>query len=453
MAKKTIGRRDFVKAAALGGGAMVLPACAAPAAPAAAAATAAPAVVPAIKPKIVIWCGTTYTTEADAAMDTQIKDWCAANNVDLELNRMSMDERVPKWQTAFEAKQFPDMGLLEQNDASKFMVANHLVDTSSVLNNLNKMEGGYTPGAWANTMFNGKHLTVPTFSSTEVFYVRKDKLEEKGLAIPETWEDVVKVAKAITVPGQFWGYGAQIGTPSWDSEVQISSQLFAYGASTWDKDGKVALDSKETRQVLDLMNDAWKSGVIPSDASTWDDGANNKAYLTGMVGMTWNTPSVLKVMEKDDPDLLSKTAITLLPKGPKGRFTTGYYYQWGVFNTSKHPDVCLALMEHLFQPAQLRTVYDLSAGNMMPIFKNMINDDMWKKSPQREMVTKMVEFTVPQGYPGANTPWIQDAWMDHTCCKMLNRVLFDGWDNDRAIAEAVGIYQKWYDEWQVKLKA
>ena len=80
-------------------------------------------------------------------------------------------------------------------------------------------------------------------------------------------------------------------------------------------------------------------------------------------------------------------------------------------------------MEHLTQPEQLRPVYDLSAGNMMPVFKNMINDAMWKKSPQREMVVKMVEFTVPQGYPGATTPWIQDAWMDHTITKMFNRVI------------------------------
>ena len=45
MSKKTVSRRDFVKATALGGGAIVLAACAAPAAPAApaAAATAAPA--------------------------------------------------------------------------------------------------------------------------------------------------------------------------------------------------------------------------------------------------------------------------------------------------------------------------------------------------------------------------------------------------------------------------
>jgi len=294
---------------------------------------------------------------------------------------------------------------------------------------------------------------MPSFSSTEVFYVRKDKLQAKGLAIPETWADVSKAAKAITEPGKFWGWGLQMGTPSWDSEVEFSATLWAYGGKTWDQQGKVAIDSPETRQVLDFFKDAWKAGCIPPDATTWDDSGNNKAYQTGIVGLVWNTPSILAYMEKSDPDLMSKTAITLLPSGPKGRFTSGYYYQWGAFKSTKYPDICLALMEYLFSPDQLRPVYDLSAGNMMPVFKNMINDAMWKKSPARETVTKMVEFTVPQGYPGATTPWIQDAWMDHTTVKMLNRVLVDGWDNDKAIAECKAALQKWYDDWQKKLGA
>ena len=100
-----------------------------------------------------------------------------------------------------------------------------------------------------------------------------------------------------------------------------------------DEQGKVAIDFPETRTVLTLIRDAWKAGVIPPDATTWDDSGNNKAYLTGIAGMIWNTPSVLAVMEKSDPDLLSKTEIMLLPKGPKGRFTR-LLLPLGIFNTT-----------------------------------------------------------------------------------------------------------------------
>ncbi len=464
---KKVSRREFLKSAALVAGVSTLAACAPTPAPTAtpvpkqAAATSAP-LAPTAAPakpkeraKLVMWASQTYTTEADALMDKQIKDWCAQNSVDIELNRMAGDVRIPKWKTAFETKQFPDIGaFLEMNDAAKFMLSGVLLETTDVVNKLNKLEGGYVEGALRDSRrADGKYFMLPHYASTEVFYVRKDKLQEKGLALPETWDDVVNVAKKITDPAKFWGWGAQVGTPSWDSEVEFSSTLWAYGATTWDAQGKVAIDSPETRSVLNLFRDAWKAGIIPPEATTWDDSGNNMAYLTGITGMIWNTPSVLAAMEKSDPELLAKTEITLLPKGPKGRFTAGYYYRAGIFSSTKYPEAALGLMEYLTSPAQLRPVYDLSAGNMMPVFKNMMNDDMWTKSTQRETVVKMTEFTVPQGYPGSTTPWIQDAWMDHTVCKMFNRVMVDGWDNDKAIAEAKSTLQKWYDDWQAKLKA
>ena len=280
--------------------------------------------------------------------------------------------------------------------------------------------------------------------------MRKDKLDEKGLALPETWEDVVTIAQAINDPdNQFWGWGKQLGTPSWDSEVSFTSMLWAYGGKTWDEEGKPAIDSPETRQVLDLIKSAWDAGAIPPDAPTWDDGGNNRAYQSEIVGLTLNTGSVLRYLQTEDPELLEKTAVIPIPGGPAGRFVSGYYYQWGVFNTSAHPELCLYLLEHLFAPEQLGPFNEAGGGNMLPVYNNMLNDEMWQ-DPARKVLVDMVPNTRPQGYPGLTTPWILDAWMDHTMAKMLNRVIVDGWTNDEAIAEAQTALQKWYDQWQTQ---
>ncbi|MEZ4678504.1 MAG: hypothetical protein R2932_30240 [Caldilineaceae bacterium] len=70
----------------------------------------------AAKPKITVWAATTFTPDADTTQDEQIKAWGEANGVEIELARMSQDERTPRWQTAFESKQFPDCAAIEQND-------------------------------------------------------------------------------------------------------------------------------------------------------------------------------------------------------------------------------------------------------------------------------------------------------------------------------------------------
>jgi ABC-type glycerol-3-phosphate transport system substrate-binding protein len=243
------------------------------------------------KPKLTIWAATTFTPDADTTQDDQIKAWGEANGVEIDLACMSQDERTPRWQTAIESKQFPDCAAIEQADLPKFVQEGVLVETTEVMQSLNALAGGFTDGAFlAGRTADGKHWSVPSFSSTEVFYVRKDKLEEKGLALPETWEDVLTVAQAINDPdNQFWGWGKQMGTPSWDSEVSFTAMLWAFGGKTWDEEGKPAINSPETRQLLDFLKSAWDAGVIPPDGPTWDDGGNNRAYQSEIVGLTLNT--------------------------------------------------------------------------------------------------------------------------------------------------------------------
>ena len=244
-----------------------------------------------------------------------------------------------------------------------------------------------------------------------------------------------------------------MGTPSWDSEVASTAKLWAYGAKTWDKDGKPAIDSGETRKVLDFMKEAWDAGVIPGDAATWDDAGNNKAYQTGIVGMVFNTGSILRYLQKEDEELMNKTAVIPIPKGPKGRFCPGYFYKAGAYSSSKHPDTALELLEWLWSPEQVRPRVELAGGNQIPMFKGLFKDEMWQE-PSLKILADMIPYTYPQGYPGPTTPWVLDAWhTEHVVARMFGRVLFEGWDNDRAITEALTTCQKWYDDWQERLKA
>jgi len=398
-------------------------------------------------PTLVIWTSTTFTPDADEVQDNLIRQWGEDNGVEVEINRMSQDVAEARWQTSKESKQFPDCANLRIFDLPQFVLNGDLAETTDVMARLNELEGGFTQGAFvAGRTADGKHWSVPSFSSTEIFYVRQDKLEEKGLDIPETWDEVFEVAKAIHEPGELWGWGMQMGTPSWDSEVAFTSKLWSFGGKTWDEEGKPAIDSPETRQLLDFLKEVWDSGVVPPDGPTWSDGSNNQAYQTEIIGMAFNTGSILRYLQTEDPELMEKTEVTLIPAGPEGRFVSGYFYQWGAFQNSPNADLCLDLLEWLFSPDQLRPYYEAGGGNLLPTYKNMIQDEMWQ-NPSRKVLAEMIAYTYPQGYPSLTYPWVQDAWDDHTMVRMLNRVLIDDWSNDEAIAEAEEALWKWYNEW------
>lgn len=403
-------------------------------------------------PKLTVWAPVTFTPDADAYHDDLMTQWGAENGVEIEILRMSQDERAPRWKTAIETKQFPDCAAIELNDLPKFIISGDLVETTAAIERLNQLAGGLTDGAFlAGRTADGKHWSIPSFSSTEIFYVRQDKLAEAGVAIPTTWDEVGQAAVAINDPeNQFWGFGMQLGTPSWDSEVQITALLWSHSARTWNEEGLPAIDSPETRVVLDLIKSWWDAGAIPPDAPTWDDAGNNRAYQSEIVGMTLNTGSILRYLQTEDAELLEKTAAIPIPAGPAGQFISGYYYQWGVFSTSPNADLCLQMLEWMLSPENLQGYYEAGGGNMLPVYKDMLGHEMWQ-DPARKVLADSVPFTRPQGYPGLTTPWILDAWMDHTMSKMVNRVLVDGWSNDEAITEAQTALQKWYDDWQATL--
>jgi len=447
--KKTkLTRREFMTGTASMAGVLILSACKP-------AATAVPTQAPAptkAKPQITVWECSTYVPEADEIQDNQIREWCDKHNVDLTLERMPPEEWTTKWKIAFETKQFPDMGRIFEQDLPKFILAGDLLEVTDITKRLNELEGGFSEGTWlASQGADGKQYALPMWTGVGYFYARKDKVEEKGLAFPDTWDDVLKAAKAITVPGEFWGWGSVVSA-STDGQDSLTAKLWAYGAAPWSADGKPAIDSPETRQVLDLMREAWEAGVIPPDAPTWDSAGNNKAYQNGTVGMVHNTGSIANYLKKEDTELLSKTQVGVIPSGPKGRFTPGYYYVRGILKTTKYPEVCRELSEWLSKPEQLRPMYEAGAGFMLPSYLGMIEDETWQ-DPYLKPLVENLRYTYPIGYPGPTTPWALDEYSDMTMAKMLPRMMVEGWDNDRIIAEANDELQKWYDEWQKKLNA
>ena len=116
-------------------------------------------------PKLTVWAATTFTPDADTTQDDQIKAWGEANGVEIDLARMSQDERTPRWQTAIESKQFPDCAAIEQADLPKFIQEGVLVETTEVMTALNALAGGFTDGAFlAGRTADGKHWSVPSFS-------------------------------------------------------------------------------------------------------------------------------------------------------------------------------------------------------------------------------------------------------------------------------------------------
>lgn len=373
--------------------------------------------------------------QGDEYLEDQILSWGAENGVEITFER-----------AGFSAANPPDCGQIGTDALSELLLEERVADVSELVNRLDEMGGGFTEGALASVQREGKFWAIPYASTTYVFYVRQDKLDEQKLALPDTWAEAFSAAAAIHVPDEFWGWGMQLGDTG-DTRASFRAQLWAYGGSLWDADGQPAIDSTATREVLAFYKAAWDAGLIPTEATQWAEDSNNVAYQKGQVGMVLNAGSILTHLLANDAELLEKTSVTLIPAGPAGRFIGGSFLQWGIFSESEQVSSCSSLTEWLFSPDQLRGYFQAASGTYLPTFPQLLADDLWQRPHLRDVV-KMVPHTYAVGYPGPTTPWALEALQSDLVPKLIQRVLVDGWSTDEAVLEAHEALWQLYDRWQ-----
>jgi len=379
-----------------------------------------------------------FSASADDIMRNLVLSWGEEKHVELTIL-----DTMPASQTEMlESAQFPDCGMSWELNA--WITNDILAETTEIITALDDDAGGYLANTLLPSRMEGKQWAVPFALVNSVFFVRRDKLAVAGLPLPATWNDVQLIAQNITVPDEFWGWGMQIGA-SGDTETAFRTKLWSYGGSVWDAEGRPALDSEATRQVLAMMQSAWLDGLLPPDAPEWDDATNNDAYMAGRVGMVMNAGSLLYRLEQEDPDLLANTAMLPPPAGPVGQFSPGDIRHWVIFKT-KQVDLCLALTTWLFAPEQIRTFYDAGSGYFLPVHKELLDDPMWQE-PNRQVLASQASQTVVTGYPGPITPWAVAARTDGVAGTMIRRVLLDGWRIDEAVVDANEVLQQMYDQW------
>jgi multiple sugar transport system substrate-binding protein len=376
-----------------------------------------------------------FSPSADDALRNLVLTWGEMNNVNITL----LDAMPAGQAELLESGAFPDCGMSEELNA--WITNDVLAETTEIVAELDSYGGGYLENTLLPSRMEGKQWAVPLALVNSVFFVRQDKLDAAGLPSPTTWEDVRLLAEAITVPDEFWGWGMQIGT-SGDTETAFRTKLWSYGGSVWDAEGRPALDSAATRQVLELMQVAWVTGLMPPDAPEWNDAGNNEAYLAGRVGMVLNAGSLLNQLQ-EDPELLANTVVLPPPAGPAGRFSPGDVRHWVIFKT-EGVDLCRDLTTWLFAPAQINSFYAAGTGYFLPVYRDLLNDPIWQE-PNRQVLASQAANTVVTGYPGPITPWAVDARADGVIGTMIRHVLLDGWSVEEAVVEAAEELQGYYE--------
>ncbi|MEH7235449.1 ABC transporter substrate-binding protein [Bacillus sp. JJ1562] len=165
------------------------------------------------------------------------------------------DEMAQKIQAAVVAKNLPDVAQLGQRhaipqiaDSGQLIPIEELIDQDTIDDIHSQL--------WDRFRYKDQLWTIPFESSTPVLYYNKTLFEEHGVKVPETWDELVQAAEALTIDedgdgtNEVWGFNMAKDTPWY-----IQPMAWNRGAKLINEDGTVDLNSPEMVETIESFKD------------------------------------------------------------------------------------------------------------------------------------------------------------------------------------------------------
>lgn len=237
----------------------------------------------------------------------------------------------------------------------------------------------------------GKAWAIPDWGlHTEVWY-RKDLFKEKGLSIPKSWDEMLKVAKALNIDdngdGKIDIYGMAIPM----NRVQVAMQtyyqiLYSAGIYTFDPaTGEYMFGSHKPEAVkaLKFMIDLYKAASPPASID-WSWGEFRTAYVQGTVAQTPEWGAVVLQAAEQNPSMLDKMGVYPFPgpdpKQPNAYSLGGGYYF--VVGQAGRQAVTLSkeIVKQMMTPARVAERANSRPMFAIPAMKSAYNTPIYQKN-------------------------------------------------------------------------
>ena len=288
------------------------------------------------------------------------------------------------------------------------LYAASLVDCSDIAEEVGKAQGGYYVSAKGNCHDGARWLGVPTANIGILTAYRKSWFEDIGvMSYPDTWDGVRAAGGKLKADRR--PIGQALGQSFGDPPAFTYPFLWSFGGKEVEADGKtVAIHSKETIEAVKYMAAFWKE-AHDEGGFAWDDGSNNRAFLSGTICATLNGASIYieaknkpgqYKTEKDAP-LKDDILHALLPKGPKGQFGLHVQQSHVIPTYSQNQVAAKDLLRWFHTAANYGKWFNGAKGFYTGVTVDWESSKMWDEDPVMLPYKAAARVGQVPGYPGS----------------------------------------------------
>lgn len=373
--------------------------------------------------KLTVIHRTEYFEAAQTAFRDTIQSFADAKGVQLDIsttNPESFGDFMGKMTAAVKAGNAPDFAYTSNVSISQLHLLDLVEDVTDVVDEAVKRYGNIMQGlnAAKTAQFDGRWKAIPLIGTTTGYFVRGDKLKEKGIdpASLKTIVDRREAALAISGP-DFYGWGF---TPnqSGDGFGFLISVVQAFGGSFTDETGMVVkFDSPETVAAFEFLGETYDrngkyAAMLPPGVESWNDVGNNEAFLAGQIGFTQNAFSVYAQAKRDNnpvyPNIVLLPAPTAINGDSRDGGNVGGWMT--IFKGSPNAALAKELALNLLDPANFGKIASLGSVLFTPAYGNLWTEELLAGDPNLAVIKQQV--SVPDPFLGQSWPANPNAGID-----------------------------------------
>lgn len=287
-----------------------------------------------------------------------------------------------KNQTAIVGGQSPDLSVAYGNEVSNYQQANVIVPLDDYIKS---QKYGLTKDDYTDILqsyrydnfyppYGNKMLTFPWQKSVELLYYNEDLLKAANVAVPQTWDDFVKAAKAVT-NGSAKGYAIGIDAS------RIATGVYSRGGNLLSDDQKKAVFNNDAGVAqIALYQQLMKDGSAYQLAS----GASNTNDMVAGKTVFFNDSSshLTQVQQAAQQQGGVHWGVAMPVHGTGAPAVTNMYGgNITVFKTTPEKQLAAWLFIKYFTSKEVNPDWSIATG-YLPIRTSGLNDDRIKAAVQ-----------------------------------------------------------------------
>ena len=406
----------------------------------------APAFAQGTKLHILRWVD--FIPACDVELKRQAGDASKALGAEVQFEFVNANDLQPRITAAIQSGAGPDIIQMLHN--WPHLYASALVDVSDLAEWQTKEQGAYYGQSQAASRVGAKWLALPHGIVGLQMAYRKSWFNEVGqTSWPKTLEELRQVGMKLKKNGK--AIGQTLAHTFGDAPAWSYPLLWSFGGMETDKNGKTALDSKETVESVKWMTSFWKD-ACDEGALAWDDTNNNRAFLAGDISATLNGASIYiaakrgqdKIKDDKGEPMVKDIDHGPIPAGPKGAAAYHVAFSHAVMKYGKSQKLAKDFLKWLHGKEQFGKWFQVAEGFSVGSTKFWEQHPLWQTiDPPMKIYRQAAESSRMFGFAGPASAKATEVYSKYIIVDMYAKAV-QGMKAEDAVKWAAGELKKIY---------